>query len=191
MAVAPVELQRAMILALHTGQRQGDLLRLGWSNYDGIVLRLRQGKSRRHGRPGPVVEVPVTAVLKRMLDSMPRVSTTILTSLTGMPFRKRHFSKLWGEAAAVAGIEDRHFHDVRGTTVTLLSEAGATPQQIAAITGHSQKSIAAILDKYLARTRGLAEQAIFHFENSPRTEFANRLQTSPDVSKGKRGTHDA
>ena len=28
MAVAPIEMQRAMILALHTGQRQGDLLRL-------------------------------------------------------------------------------------------------------------------------------------------------------------------
>jgi hypothetical protein len=28
MAAAPVEMQRALILALHTGQRQGDLLRL-------------------------------------------------------------------------------------------------------------------------------------------------------------------
>lgn len=28
MNVAPLELQRALILALHTGQRQGDLLRL-------------------------------------------------------------------------------------------------------------------------------------------------------------------
>jgi hypothetical protein len=28
MKVAPIELQRALILALHTGQRQGDLLRL-------------------------------------------------------------------------------------------------------------------------------------------------------------------
>jgi hypothetical protein len=34
------------------------------------------------------------------------------------------------------------------------------------------------LERYLARTRGLAEQAIINFENSPRTVFANRLQTS-------------
>ena len=34
-----------------------------------------------------------------------------------------------------------------------------------------------ILERYLARTRGLAEQAIFNFENSPRTKFANQLQT--------------
>ena len=34
-----------------------------------------------------------------------------------------------------------HFHDLRGTAVTLLSEAGCTPQQIATITGHSLKTV--------------------------------------------------
>ena len=34
----------AMALALWTGQRQGDLLRLTWSAYDGEVIRLRQSK---------------------------------------------------------------------------------------------------------------------------------------------------
>ena len=45
MAVAPLELQRAMILAVHSGQRQGDLLKLCWTQYDGAFIRLRQGKS--------------------------------------------------------------------------------------------------------------------------------------------------
>ena len=34
-------------LALWTGQRQGDLLRLPWSAYDGITVRLRQSKTGR------------------------------------------------------------------------------------------------------------------------------------------------
>jgi hypothetical protein len=93
---------------------------------------------------------------------------------------------LWIDATRAAGITDLHFHDVRGTAVTMLSEAGANPQQIAAITGHALKSVGTILDRYLARTRGLADQAIFHFENSPRTDFANRLQTGPAGSR--RGT---
>src|SRR4051794_39743308 len=42
MKVAPIEMQRALILALHTGQREGDILRLPWSAYDGRVIRLRQ-----------------------------------------------------------------------------------------------------------------------------------------------------
>ena len=59
----------------------------------------------------------------------------------------------------------------------MLSEAGCTPQEIAAITGHTLKYIGQIFDKYLARTRPLAEQAIFKSENAERKKFANRLQT--------------
>jgi hypothetical protein len=63
--------------------------------------------------------------------------------------------------------------------VTLLSEAGNTVQQVASVTGHSLKTVTNILEKYLARTRGLSDAAIMNFENSPRTYFANRLQTRP------------
>jgi hypothetical protein len=73
----------------------------------------------------------------------------------------------------------------------LLSEAGCTPQQIATITGHSLKTVHRILERYLARTRGLAEQAIFNFENSPRTKFANQLQTSTAISATRKGKRDA
>ena len=59
MRVAPIELQRALILALHSGQRQGDLLRLPWSAYNGSTITLRQGKARRGRSPGPPVMFPV------------------------------------------------------------------------------------------------------------------------------------
>jgi hypothetical protein len=58
--------------------------------------------------------------------------------------------------------------------VTLLSEAGCTLQQIATISGHSLRTVSAIVERYLARTAALAEQAIVNLENSPRTAFANR-----------------
>lgn len=70
----------------------------------------------------------------------------------------------------------------------MLSEAGYSPQPIATITGHSLKTVTVILDRYLARTRALADQANFSWKNSPRTEFANHLQTTtptPKASKGK------
>jgi len=51
-----------------------------------------------------------------------------------------------------------------------------------AITGHSLKTVHRILERYLARTRELAEQAIFNFENSSRTKFANQLQTGTDAN---------
>jgi integrase len=188
MKVAPVEIQRALILALHTGQRQGDLLRLPWSAYDGKTIRLRQGKSRRGQKLGSTIDLPCTEALRKMLDGMERKSPLILNTATGRSFTKRYFSKLLNRAMKEAELETvmlpnstepvkLHFHDLRGTTVTLLSEAGCTPQQVASITGHSLKTVTQILELYLARTRGLAEQAIFIFQNSPRTKFANQLQT--------------
>ena len=45
-SVASVELQAALLLALWTGQRQGDLLRLTWTDYDGTYIRIRQSKGR-------------------------------------------------------------------------------------------------------------------------------------------------
>jgi hypothetical protein len=69
--------------------------------------------------------------------------------------------------------------------VTLLSEAGCTPQQIATITGHWLKTVHRILERYLARTLGVAEQAVFNFENSPPTKFANQLQTNCKPSRSR------
>jgi integrase len=126
----------------------------------------------------------------------------ILTTKTGQSLKKRYFTRLWGEAMEKAGLQsvllpgsDRpvelHFHDLRGTAVTLLSEAGCTPQQIATITGHSLKTVHRILERYLARTRGLAEQAIFNFENSPRTKFANQLQTVANPKTTRKGKSNA
>jgi putative transposase len=72
-------------------------------------------------------------------------------------------------------------HDLRGTAATMLAEAGCTTPQIAAITGHSLKTVTGILDKYLARTRALAGETVTLFENAKSTEFANQLQTNtPD-----------
>lgn len=55
---APVHLHLPLMLALWTGQRQGDLLRLPWSAYDGTRIRLKQSKT------GVGVSIPVGAPLK-------------------------------------------------------------------------------------------------------------------------------
>jgi integrase len=45
LAVASPEIKLALVLALWTGQRQGDLLRMPWSAYDGSHLRFRRSAS--------------------------------------------------------------------------------------------------------------------------------------------------
>lgn len=190
---APVELQRALILAIHTGQRYGDLIRLRWSDYDGKAISLKQGKTSVR------VWVPCTTVLHRMLEQTPRVGPYILTRADGRPwFTDKDGSalgKAWPRQMEAAGFYPRpfaeltkarkagflHFNDMRGTAVTLLAEARCTPQQICAITGHTLQSATRILERYLAMTDALSSAAIHLFENAPETAFANRLQTRSET----------
>lgn len=182
MSVAPVEMQQALILALHTGLRQGDLRRLSWSNYDGSHLRLRISKNERAGRISPLVAIPCTRALKTMLDGMERRQAVILTTMEGRPFTARYLGHQWSNAMRAAGLEASglHFHDLRGTAVTMLARAGCTIPEIVAITQHSLASATRILEVYLARTQHLADQAISRLENAPATAFANQLQTAPE-----------
>jgi integrase len=167
MKAAPVEMQRALILALNTGQREGDLIRLLWSAYDGTTLSLRQGKT------GATVKIDCTSELRRMLDGMPRRAITILTSTRGQPFKQRHFISCWTEAMKKAGIEGLHFHDLRGTCVTRLAESGCSIQEVASITGHTLAHAHTILERYSARTEELARNAMAKFENKARTKTVN------------------
>lgn len=186
---APVELQRAMILAIHTGQRYGDLVRLRRSDYDGDAISLKQSKTSQR------VWIKCTSALKTMLEGAPKVGPFILTRPDGRPWftekDDKALGKAWTAHMKEAGLyaesaADRlHFHDLRGTAVTLLAEAGATVPQIVAITGHTMESANRILEKYLARTKRLSEAAIYAFENAAGTQFANRLQTTVVTDSAK------
>ena len=76
---APARFRLAYILAVWTGQRQGDLLPLPWSAYDGSSIRLRQSRTGRR------VLIPVAAPLKAALEeaAKSKKAVTILTTVSG------------------------------------------------------------------------------------------------------------
>lgn len=160
-------------IALWTGQRVGDVLRMRWSDFDGEFIRVVQSKSRRRGRRAVVVMVPVGETLRRVLGRIARRSSFILS-----PSKKRHgathidgwtrsgFRASFNKARAAAGLGHLHFHDLRGTAVVRLAEAGATEPEIASITGHSLDGVRSILSAYLPRTRPLAVAAITKLEGA-------------------------
>ena len=161
----------AVTLALWTGQRQGDLLRLRWSDYDGNSIRLTQSKTRRP------VAIVVAQPLKALLDGTKRESPCVLTSRSGEQFTSDGFRTSWGKLCKKAGVRGLTFHDLRGTAVTKLARAGATVQEIASITGHSLKDVATILDRhYLGDRASLAASGIKKLERKERrTKTVNRL----------------
>jgi integrase len=165
---APSHLHLALLLGLWTGQRQGDLLALTWTGYDGTHIRLRQSKSMRRGARRPVyVTIPVGAPLKVALDvaAKQKRSPRVLLNSDGIPWTPDGFRASWGKACRKAGIENVTFNDLRGTAVTRLALTGCTEAEIATITGHSIRDVRSILDAhYLHRDPALAESAIRKLE---------------------------
>jgi integrase len=158
-AVASPELQFALLIALWTGQRQGDLIKITWPQYDGTQIRLRQGKRKAR------VLIPVGGPLKTALDARrpEKPEGPILRNTFGKPWTSDGFRASWGKAfdRAKLGDVDLHFHDLRGTAVTRLALASCTVPQIAAITGHSPRDVDEILKAhYLGGQSELADQAI-------------------------------
>jgi len=156
---APSHLHLPVLLALWTGQREGDLLRLTWSAYDGETIRLKQSKT------GARVTVPVGTPLKAALDTAPRLSPVILLTSESKPWTPDGFRSSFAKARAKAGIVGVTFNDLRGTAVTRLALAGATEAEIATITGHSLRDVRSILDSnYLHRDPALGRAAIYKLE---------------------------
>jgi len=156
---APAHLHVPLLLALWTGQRQGDLLRLPWSAYNGASIRLRQSKT------GARIEIPVGAPLKAALDAAKRHGPIMLTTTDARPWTPDGFRASWGKACKKAAIAGITFNDLRGTAVTRLALVGCTEAEIATITGHSLRDVRSILDAhYLHRDPELARTAIHKLE---------------------------
>lgn len=176
MRVAPPEMRLAMTLALWTGQRQGDLLRLTWNAYDGSWIRLTQSKT------GARVSIPVGAPLRHALEAAPRRCPMILSNTAGRPWKPDGFRTAWRRAAARAGITDLTFNDLRGTAVTRLRGLECTHAEIGAITGHKNAEITSILESHYAATDPkLAESAI------QKLEAGTRSPNQPPNRVGGRG----
>ena len=179
LAVASPQVALMVQLAIHTGQRQGDLRGLAWTAYDGQSIRLRQSKI------GRFLTIPATAELRKVLDQTKRRAVQICTTSRGTPWTADGFKSSFATAKEAAGIAGLTFHDFRGTTVLRLAAAGCTVPEIASITGHALKDAETILDRhYLSRDRSLGESAIAKLEKHMRgTDAVNEGVNGPGDQK--------
>ena len=124
------DLLLALDLALYTGQRQGDILAMSESDYDGKHIKVLQNKT------GTFVKIKVIEPLKSRLDSLPRGRFRMLLSRSGKPYKEHHFRRQFRKAILEAGLGGLVFHGLRKTATIKLIEAGCTDAQAQAITGH-------------------------------------------------------
>jgi integrase len=161
----------AVVIALHTGQRQGDVLRLELTGADSGYARFHVRKT------GTRVSVPFTPQLearlaairsRRAVVPVPNLYTlnmVVLSERTGQEYDSNSFGKAFRPLRATAakefpGLERKWFADLRDTAITRLALAGCTVPQIRAITGHSLDTVHSVLKHYLALDERSAEAGI-------------------------------
>lgn len=150
-------------VAIHTGQRQGDILALPWKSYDGTYLLFRQSKG------GKKLKVKVHTRLKVMLDEIKeRDKLRICLNSRKRPWTKDGFKTSWGKELIRLDIEDVTFHDLRGTFITERAREGSSVENIAKISGHSISEIKSVLEKfYLADDQDASDAVILRMEKNP------------------------
>lgn len=145
----------AVMLAFDLGQRQGDIIKLSWNQYDGKFYNIRQGKT------GARVAIPLLADMKASLDATPRKSIQIIISEeTNRPYKADDFRHHFRDIANACGFKQKQFLDLRRSSVVRLSLAGCSPQLISSITGHSIHTVTQILKVYNPPTKEQAAAAI-------------------------------
>lgn len=142
---ASKELAWTVELALHTGLRQSDVIRLAWNHRDGDAFGYRTSKRKRY------VTIPVTPACETLLARIERRGPVILTTQRGKrPWTADGLRSTFGKACKDAGVK-RTFHDLRRTAATNLVAAGLDNTQVASIMGWSEADVEAMKRKYVSR----------------------------------------
>jgi integrase len=171
--VLPEHLRRVVLLALHTGQRRGDLCALQWNAYDGHTIRLVQQKTKAE------LVVPVPGLVKELNGwKACTTSTYILTNPSGRPWRANALSKALEYHLRTLGFPSRlNVHGLRKLSAARLAQAGCSVHEIMAITGH--RSLAMIkLYTDSAEQKTLAQAAVIRLEKAFGQKRTKR-QTTP------------
>ncbi len=125
----------ALALLLYTAQRRQDVVRMGRQHISGDLIRVRQQKT------GTELMVPIHPKLKLELDAAPKDNLTFLMTQYGEPFSSAGFTNWFTAKAKEAGLPERSTpHGLRKAAAIMLAEAGCTPSQIMAVTGHKNLS---------------------------------------------------
>ena len=163
-ALTPVRLRAAYVLAVNTGMRRGEVLGLSWSDVDLDSRRLTVRQSLVTVNGHAQLTTPKTGRARRFqLDEIScaalrrwraeqageRLAWGSLWQDTGLVFTKEDgtriqpesFTKVFRRIVARAGLPPIRFHDVRHTYATLALQAGVDIKVVSQRLGHANVGI--------------------------------------------------
>lgn len=123
-----------VVMALATGMRQGELLRLRWSDIDFERARVRvlltkTGEARAVHLPAVAIE----ALQAIRPDGEPSAHCFLYD---GRPYTTDYLYNWWPDVRTEAGLTDFRWHDLRHSCASFLAQQGASLLEIGSVLGH-------------------------------------------------------
>lgn len=121
-----------VVLAVSTGARRGELMRLKWSDFDWTSGQIRLEITKN----GHARAVPLTGRAHAMMVKMynQRQGDFVFARRDGTA--PMDVEKHWQKAVEAAGLQDFRFHDLRHTAASYLAMNGASLIEVSAVLGH-------------------------------------------------------
>jgi integrase len=121
----------AFALALYTGQRVSDVVRMGFQHVKGDRIAVRQQKTDK------ALLIKMHPELVRVLASVPQDNLSFLLTERGVPFSPAGLSNWFGKRCREAGLRHCSAHGLRKLALTRRSNAGASTDMLKAFGGHA------------------------------------------------------
>lgn len=174
----PPRFQPIVTTAIHTGLRQGELLRLTWPDVDWTVgvLTIHETKAGERRR------VPMNSVVQKLLMDLNAGTTPIPTERI-FPHDHRYLRRAFAKAVTAAGLAPFRFHDLRHTFASRLAMQGVNDRTLMALGGWKSPRM---LDRYAHLSPAHLWQAIEGLaqvrtgsKTGSESEMAKRKDTEP------------
>jgi integrase len=162
----------AYAVLLYTGQRRGDVVRMGRQHVRDGVLTLRQEKT------GMEVHLPILKPLAEALGAGPTGDLAFIAGVNGRPMVKESFGTWFRGACNRAGAPNCSAHGLRKAGARRAAENGATAAELNAIFGWTGARMASLYTASADRKR-LAGGAMGKLEK-------NEMETSYSRTSGQR-----
>ena len=134
LATCPAHVLTAVLVALYTGQRREDVVRMTWTQFQGDIVRVRQSKTTT------LLDIACHPALRRHLDAIRgiRKAGPICTTAEGKPYTANGLSQALRRAVGLTpGMPpNRSMHGLRYAAGSRMEEAGCTVAEIESVLGH-------------------------------------------------------
>ena len=119
-----------IVLAVETGMRLGELLKLQWSDFDeqDRILSIRDTKN------GEDRVVPLSITAFDILSALARDNSSLFET------NYHAVKSAWQRLCKRAGIENLRFHDLRHEAISRFFEKGMTLPEVTMLSGHKTKT---------------------------------------------------